>query len=204
MIARRVLLNRTGGKKNVVCYVFDSLKMFALSLGLFILEKRTFRGGGFHLHVYKYLKGECKEESCAIFSGAQRQDKGQKAQTGTQKTLSELQEALLYSVDDGAPAVQRACGVLMSFEMSEAAWIRSGWPCSCRGLAGDLQMSLPTSQPFCDSVLTSQVPSVQNVCISPFSCLPFSIFFFLFPPLVCVFLQLWFLFGWFSTKLEQV
>lgn len=72
MIARRVLLNRTGGKKNVVCYVFDSLKMFALSLGLFILEKRTFGGGGFHLHVYKYLKGECKEESCAIFSGAQR------------------------------------------------------------------------------------------------------------------------------------
>lgn len=31
--------------------------------------------------------------------------------------------------------MQRACGVLMSFEMSEAAWIRSGWPCSCRGLA---------------------------------------------------------------------
>lgn len=94
------------------------------------------------------------------------------------RRLSELQEALLYSVDDGAPAVQRACGVLMSFEMSEAAWIRSGWPCSCRGLAGDLQMSLPTSQPFCDSVLTSQVPSVQNVCISLFSWLPFSIFFF--------------------------
>lgn len=52
MIARRVLLNRTGGKKNVVCYVFDSLKMFALSLGLFILEKRTFGGGDF---IYMYI-----------------------------------------------------------------------------------------------------------------------------------------------------
>lgn len=76
----------------------------------------------------------------------------------------------------------------------------SGWPCLCRGLAGDLQVSLPTSQPFCDSVPTSQVLSVQIVSISLFSCLPFSIFFS--SSSLCVFVYLWFLFGWFSTKLE--
>ena len=47
------------------------------------------------------------------FSGAQRQDKGQWAQTEAQEVPSEHEEELLYFKDDGAleQAAQGGCGV---------------------------------------------------------------------------------------------
>ncbi|GAB0181473.1 mitochondrial enolase superfamily member 1 [Grus japonensis] len=61
-------------------------------LGLFSLEK-TERD---LTNAYKYLKGRCQEE------GAQQQDKGQWAQTGTQEVSSEHEEKLLYFESDRA------------------------------------------------------------------------------------------------------
>jgi len=51
-----------------------------------------------------------------LFSGAQRQDKGQWAQTEAQEVPSEREEELLHSEDDGAlaQAAQRGCGVSFS------------------------------------------------------------------------------------------
>jgi len=51
-----------------------------------------------------------------LFSGAQRQDKGQRAQTEAQEVLSEHKEELLPSEGDGAQehAAQGGCGVSFS------------------------------------------------------------------------------------------
>jgi len=51
-----------------------------------------------------------------LFSSAQRQDKGQWAQTETQEVLSEHEEEFLPSEDEGAleQAAQRGCGVSFS------------------------------------------------------------------------------------------
>jgi len=60
------------------------------------------RRGGM-LYAYKYLQGGCQEDGAKLFfSGAQRQDKGQRAQTEAQEVLSEHEEELLPSEGDGA------------------------------------------------------------------------------------------------------
>ena len=51
-----------------------------------------------------------------LSSGAQRQDKGQRAQTGAEEVPAEAEEELLHSEGDGAleQAAQRGCGVSFS------------------------------------------------------------------------------------------
>jgi len=51
-----------------------------------------------------------------LFSGAQQQDKGQRAQIEAQEVLAEHEEELLPSEGDGAleQAAQRGCGVSFS------------------------------------------------------------------------------------------
>jgi len=56
-----------------------------------------------------------------LFSGAQRQDKGQWAQTAAQEVPSEHEEELLPSEGDGEPeqAAQGGCGVSFSGDIQD-------------------------------------------------------------------------------------
>ena len=76
-----------------------------------------------------------------LFSGAQRQDKGQWAQTEAQEVPSEHEEELLYSQGDGAleQAAQGGCGVSFSGDIQNPPGQGSlqpalGDPASARGL----------------------------------------------------------------------
>ena len=56
-----------------------------------------------------------------LFSGVQRQDKGQRAQTEAQEVLSEHEEELLRSEGNGAlkQVAQRGCGVSLSGDIQD-------------------------------------------------------------------------------------
>ena len=55
----------------------------------------------------------------ALFSGAQRQDKGQRAQTEAEEVPAEHEEELLHSDGDGAQAAQGGCGVSFSGDIQD-------------------------------------------------------------------------------------
>ena len=82
--------------------------------GLFSLEERRLRGIlSVHTNPLRAVAGGWGQ---ALFSGAQRQDRGQQAQTATQEVPSEREEELLYPEGDRAlgQAAQRVCGVSSS------------------------------------------------------------------------------------------
>ena len=74
----------------------------------------------------------------ALFSGAQRQDKGQWAQTEAQEVLAEHEEELLPSEGDGAleQAAQGGCGVSFSGDIRGQGPVQPavGDPASAGGL----------------------------------------------------------------------
>ena len=87
-----------------------------------------------------------------LFSGTQRQDKGQRAQTEAQEVPSEHEEELLPSEGDGAleQAAQGGCGVSFSGDIQDLpgqgpVQPAVGDPCFGRGGGlDDPQRSLPT------------------------------------------------------------
>ena len=98
----------------------------------------------------------------ALFSGAQRQDKGQWAQTEAQEVLSEHEEELLHSEGNGTleQAAQGGCGVSFSGDIQDPPGQGPlqpavGDPALAGGFGLDEpQRSLPTPTIlwFCDQV----------------------------------------------------
>ena len=95
-----------------------------------------------------------------LFSGAQRQDKGQWAQTEVEEVPSEHEEELLPSEGDGCPG---GLWSLPVWRYSRPAWTRScaaccRWPCFVKGVGlDDPQRSLPTPNILCDSVCVCEL-----------------------------------------------
>jgi len=87
--------------------------------GLFSLKKRRLRGD--LRNVHKYLKGVSGGWGQTLFSGAQRQDKGQWAQTEAQEVPSEHEEELLPSEGDGAleQVAQEGCELCFSGDIQD-------------------------------------------------------------------------------------
>jgi len=95
----------------------------------------------------------------ALFSGAQRQDKGQQAQTEAEEAPSEHEEELLPCEGDGAleQAAQGGCGVSFSGDIQDPPGQGPVWPAlGDPSLAGVLDQMTHRGpfQPlwFCDSV----------------------------------------------------
>ena len=96
----------------------------------------------------------------ALFSGAQRQDKGQWAQTGAQEVPSEHEEELLPSEGDGAleQAAQGGCGVSFSGDIQDLPGQGSvqpavGDPASAGGLDWVTPGGPFQPRTICDSVI---------------------------------------------------
>jgi len=99
-----------------------------------------------------------------LSSGAQRQDKGQRAQTETQGVPAEHEEELLPSEGDGAlaQAAQGGCGVSFSGDIQAPpgrgpVQPAVGDPALAGGLDGVTHRGPFQPPPFCDSVIPRQV-----------------------------------------------
>ena len=86
-----------------------------------------------------------------LLSGAQQQDKGQRAQTEAKEALAEPKEELLPSEGDGAlaQAAQGGCGVSFSGDIQDqpghdAVQPALGDPAWAGGWVGDPQRALPS------------------------------------------------------------
>ena len=99
-----------------------------------------------------------------LFSGAQRQDKGQRAQTEAEEVPAEHEEELLPSEGDGAlaQAAQGGCGVSFSGDIQDApgqgpVQPALGDPASAGGLDWVNHRGPFQPRTFCDSV---KLPSI--------------------------------------------
>ena len=95
-----------------------------------------------------------------LFGGAQRQDKGQRAQTEAEEVPSEHGEELLHSEGDGAleQAAQGACGFSFSGDIQDPpgqgpVQPTLGDPALAAGLDQMIRRGLFQHLPFCDSVI---------------------------------------------------
>jgi len=98
-----------------------------------------------------------------VFSGAQRQDKGQWAQTEAQEVPSEHEEELLPSEGDRAleQAAQRGCGFYFSRDIQDPpgqgpVQPTVGDPASAGGLDQMTHRGPFQPLPFCDSVMNKE------------------------------------------------
>jgi len=96
-----------------------------------------------------------------LFSGAQRQDKGQRAQTEAEEAPAEHEEELLPSEGEGAlaQAAQGGCGVSFSGDIQDPpgqgpVQCALGDPASAGGLDWVTHRGPFQPPPFCDSVIS--------------------------------------------------
>jgi len=96
-----------------------------------------------------------------LFSGAQRQDRGQQAQTEAQEVPPEHEEELLYFEGDGALAqvAQRGCGFSFSGDIQNLpgcgpVQLAVGDPALAGGLDYMTRRGPFQHLPFCDSVVS--------------------------------------------------